>query len=78
MYGSFGYVNVYGTKGVISAKFSDTFSAFKAQLVAFVDFARTGVEPFDFAQTVEQMKMIIAGTRSRHEGGRTGLLSEID
>ena len=78
MYGSFGHVNVYGTKGAISAKFSDTFSAFKAQLVAFVNFVQSGVEPFDFAQTVEQMKIIIAGTRSRHEGGRTVLLSEID
>jgi predicted dehydrogenase len=77
LYGCFGHVNVYGTKGALPAKFSDTFSAFNAQLVAFVDFVRTGQDPFDFAQTVEQMKMIIAGTRSRHEGGRRVPLSEV-
>jgi predicted dehydrogenase len=75
--GHFCPVNIYGTSGMTSAQFSDTFSAFKAQLVAFVDYARTGREPFDFAQTVEQMKIIIAGTRSRMENGRTVLLSEI-
>jgi hypothetical protein len=70
-------VHVYGTKGALSAKFSDTFNAFKAQLVAFVDFVRSGNDPFDFAQTAEQMKMIIAGARSRLEGGRRVPLSEI-
>jgi predicted dehydrogenase len=74
----FACVNVYGAKGMISARFADTFYAFKAQLVAFVEFARGGKEPFDFAKTTEQMKIIIAGQQSRRENGRRVLLSEIE
>lgn len=76
--GAFCPVNVYGTKSMTSATFSDTFSAFKAQLVAFIDYVRTGKDPFPFEQTIEQMKIIIAGTRSRMENGRSVLLSEIE
>lgn len=77
MYGGFGFLGVHGTTGSITERFQDTFWAFKAQLVAFVDYLRTGRLPFDFGETVEMMKIIIAGTRSRDEGGRTVLLSEI-
>ena len=76
--GCFGCVSVYGAGGMVNARFADTFGAFKSQLIAFVDFVRTGREPFDFAQTVEQMKIIIAGERSRRSNGRTVLLSEIE
>ena len=78
LYGCFACVNVYGRDGMREARFTDTFAAFKAQLVAFVDFVRSGVEPYPFDQTVEQMKIIIAGVRSRDEGNRRVLLSEID
>lgn len=77
LYGCFGCVNVYGTKGMLSAKFADTFAAFKAQLVAFVDYARGGPEPYPFDETVEQMKIIIAGIESRRNK-REVLLSEIE
>ncbi|MBN1491907.1 MAG: Gfo/Idh/MocA family oxidoreductase [Phycisphaerae bacterium] len=77
LYGAFGCVNLYGTKGWLGAQFKDTFSAFKAQLVAFVEYLRTGGEPFAFDETVELMKIIIAGIRSRDEAGRTVNLSEI-
>ena len=77
LYGCFGCVNVYGTKGTLSARFADTFSAFKAQLQAFVDYVRTGIDPFPFDQTIEQMKMIIAASRSRQEK-RPVLLSELE
>ena len=76
--GCFSCVSVYGAGGMLNARFADTFGAFKSQLIAFVDFVRTGREPFDFAQTVEQMKIIIAGERSRRCNGRTVLLSEIE
>ncbi len=78
LYGCFARTNVYGTSGSIAAAFSGTFFAFNAQLVSFVEMLRTGKAPFDFAETVEQMKIIIAGTRSRQEGGRTVKLSEIN
>ena len=40
-------------------------------LAAFVDYLRTGHLPFPFAETVEIIKIIIAGIRSREQGGAT-------
>jgi predicted dehydrogenase len=77
MYGAFGKLNVYGTTGAISAAFADTFFSFKSQLEAFVDYLRTGRSPVPFEETVEMMKIIIAGVRSREESGRTVMLDEI-
>lgn len=77
MYGGFGYLGLHGTEGSLTTRFEDTFYAFKTQLVAFVDYLRTGELPFPFAQTVELMKIIIAGIRSRNEAGRRVCLEEI-
>ena len=77
MYGAFGCLGLYGTKGSLAMKFSDTFSAFKAQLVAFVSYLKTERLPFPFEQTVELMKIIIAGIRSREASGRKVMLDEI-
>ena len=77
MYGGFGCLNLHGTKGSLAARATDTFTMFKAQLVAFVDYLRTGRLPFPFDETIELMKIIIAGIRSRQDGGRTVKLSEI-
>ena len=70
MYGAFGACSSAARPGMPQARFSDTFFAFKAQLAAFVDYLRTGARPFPFAETVELMKLVIAGIRSRGEGGR--------
>ena len=78
LYGAYGHVIVAGTRGRLDARFADTFSAFKSQLLTFVDYLKTGEAPFDFAQTIEQMKIIIAGIRSREQGGRKVMLSEIN
>ncbi len=78
LYGAFGHLNVYGTEGADRAVFHDTFSAFKAQLEAFVHYLRTGESPFPFEETVEQMKIIIAGLRSRDKNGKTIFLKEIE
>jgi len=77
MYGAFGCMGLYGTKGNTFVPFKDTFHAFRTQLVEFVKYLKTGELPFDFAQTVELMKIIIAGIRSRDEAGLTVKLSEI-
>ncbi len=77
MYGSFGCLQLCGTKGSASAVFRDTFYAFKAQLVDFVKYLRTGVPPFPFSETEELMKMVIAGIWSREQGGRKVPLNEI-
>ncbi|MFZ5917368.1 MAG: Gfo/Idh/MocA family oxidoreductase [Chloroflexota bacterium] len=77
MYGAFGVLTLGGTAGHVQVAFRDTFYAFKAQLQAFVDYLRTGCYPFPFDETVELMKIVIAGIRSREEGGREVMLSEI-
>jgi hypothetical protein len=77
MYGGFGLLQLCGTVGQAHAVMADTFYAFKAQLAAFIEYLRTGVRPFSFSETQELMKLVIAGTRSRDEGGREVALSEI-
>lgn len=69
LYGAFGCLQLCGTAGAAQARFGDTFYAFKAQLEAFVGFLQSGEHPFPFSETVELMRMIIAGTESRAQGG---------
>jgi predicted dehydrogenase len=76
-YGSFGAVHAYGTKGDLALKLVDTYTAFRAQLMAFIELLRTGARPVPFSQTVELMAIIIAGLRSREQAGRTVTLREI-
>jgi hypothetical protein len=76
-YGSFGAVHAYGTKGDFALKLSNTYAAIRAQLLAFVELLRTGEPPLPFSQTVELMAILIAGIRSRDEGGREVPLREI-
>ena len=61
-------------RGMRRSSFRDTFFAFKAQLAAFIEYLRTGVRPFPFDETVELMRLLIAGLRSREEGGREVVL----
>lgn len=78
MYGSFGCLGLFGTKDYRTAKFTDTYYAFKSQLVGFINYLRTGQMPFDFEETIELMKVIIAGIQSRQQNGKKILLSEIE
>jgi predicted dehydrogenase len=66
-YGSFGNVHVYGTKGQLALTLKDTYTAFRNQLVAFIDLLRAGFFPFPFEHTLELMSIIIAGIRSREQ-----------
>jgi predicted dehydrogenase len=75
--GSFGTVHVYGTKGQLPLRLTDTYTAFREQLVAFIEFVRTGRRPFPFEQTVELMAILIAGIRSREQSGRAVAVAEI-
>lgn len=76
-FGSFGAAHVYGTKGQRAVTLTDTYSAFRGQLLAFIEMARSGREPFAFSQTVELMAILIAGARSREQQGRPVALREI-
>ena len=75
--GSFGAVHAYGTKGDLPLKLADTYTAFRAQLVAFIELLRTGARPLPYSQTLELMTIIIAGIRSRERGGAKVALAEI-
>ncbi len=69
---------VLGTCGAKILSSGDSYYCFKRQLDLFVHWLRTGEEPFPFSETVELMKLVIAGLRSREEGGREVFLSEIE
>lgn len=68
---------IIGTAGSRYINDGDSYYAFKKQLDLFVHWLRTGEEPFPFSQTVELMKMVIAGLRSREDGGRVVMLDEV-
>jgi len=70
-------LSVVGSKGWLTAEHKVNFASFKIMFGKFVEYLRTGHMPFPFEQTVELMKLIIAGIRSREQGGRTVMLSEI-
>lgn len=76
-YGSFGAVHLYGTKGDLALKLSDTYNAFRSQLVAFIDMLHTGTRPLPFDETVELMAVIIAGIRSREQNGAVIRVADI-
>lgn len=76
-YGSFGAVHLYGTKGQLPLRLTDTYNAFRGQLVAFIDMLKTGARPLPFDETVELMAVIIAGRRSREQNGTIIQISDI-
>ena len=75
-YGSFGAVHLYGTKGQLPLRLTDTYPAFRGQLLAFIDLLRTGQRPLPMEETFELMAVLIAGIRSRNEG-RAVLIDEV-
>lgn len=77
MMGGFCCLQLCGTAGSAQTKFADSYYAFKAQLLAFITYLRTGAHPFPFTETEELMQLLIAGRISREQGGRSVSLSEI-
>lgn len=65
MYGAFGLLQLCGTRDSATAVMKDSFYSFRKQLEEFVTYLRTGNQPFPFSETVEMMKIIIAGIKSR-------------
>ena len=70
-------VTVMAQYGARVIKGGDSFYSFKKQLEVFVHYLRTGEADHPFEDTIEMAKIIIAGIRSREEGGRKVYLSEI-
>jgi hypothetical protein len=77
MYGAFGCTLLIGSVNHQIISDNDSYYSFKKQMDLFVRFLRTGERPMPFSETIELMKLIIAGIKSREEGGRKVLLSEI-
>ena len=68
---------ITGTAGHTYIRGGDSYYCFKTQLDAFVKWLRDGVDPYPFSETQELMKLVIGGIRSREEGGRKVMLTEI-
>lgn len=77
MYGAFGKTLIVGSAGSHLIADDDSYYAFYKQMALFVAWLRTGREPFPFSETVELAKLVIGGIKSREEGGRRVLVSEI-
>lgn len=76
-YGSFGTVQICGTKASKSIRLTDTYSAFRGQLLALIKALQTKTPPCPFNETVDTMAIIIAGIRSREEESRFVSINEI-
>jgi predicted dehydrogenase len=70
-------LSFYGKKGCASPGDADSFLQFKEMLAHFIEYLRTGKPPFDWRETVETAKVVIAGEKSLKEGGRIVRLEEI-
>ncbi len=70
-------VTMMTSGGAYTIQDGDSYHSFKKQLDTFVHYLRTGERDHPFEDTIEMAKIIIAGIRSREEGGRRVYLSEI-
>lgn len=67
----------YGKKDCASTGDSDAFFQFKNMISHFIGWLRTGQPPFDWHETAEMAKVVIAGDKSLAEKGRIVRLDEI-
>lgn len=64
-----GAMALCGSKGNTTVVTKDTFSSFKAQLVEFAGYLKSGKRPYPFSNTAELMRLVIGGIESRERGG---------
>ncbi len=57
-----------GSAGSKILSSTDTYYAFRSQLMAFIGYLRTGILPFEFTETQELMRLVIGGIESREQG----------
>ena len=67
---SFGVAHAYGATEHRVVLQNDPYLSFRNQLLAVIDWVRTGIDPFPFEHTVELMAAIIAGSESLAAGGK--------
>ncbi|MFH0796167.1 MAG: Gfo/Idh/MocA family oxidoreductase [Candidatus Omnitrophota bacterium] len=73
-----GGTSFYGEKGAAVVIDPDAFFQFKNMLQHFVEMLKTGTPPFDWQETVEMSRIVIAGQKSLEEGGRKVPLKEVE
>ena len=71
------HLGFYGDKGSKVITDSDPYSSFRDMLVAFVETLKTGQPAFDWRETVEMSKIVVAALVSLREGSRVVPLAEI-
>ncbi|MBE6386421.1 MAG: oxidoreductase [Lentisphaerae bacterium] len=62
-------ISLSGTKGCLDITLKDSYNSFRNQLVAVVEYLRTGVPPMPFSETEELMKLVAGGIESRNRNG---------
>lgn len=73
-----GTLHLAGTGGQATLKLTDTYGAFRRQVVSFIDYVRAGgPDPYPFSDTIEIMAVLMAALRSRESGSRRVDISEI-
>lgn len=74
---TFGTLHLCGTGGQVTLRLTDTYTAFRGQLLEFIAFVRGGRPSYPFTETLELMSVLAAGIRSRNEGSRRVGIAEI-
>ncbi len=77
MIGGLASVQLVGTRASAELKFNDSFTSFKNQLEAFITYVQTRVRPYPFDETVELMRLLMAGRMSREHQGATVSINDI-
>ena len=72
-----GFVTFFGEKDSVIVQDPDAFFQFKNTLQHFIEMFKTGKPPFDWQETVEMAKIVIAGQISLEKMGRVIRLEEI-
>ena len=67
-------LTIQGTAGTVAINIQDSYFAFRTQLVKFIEYLRTEVEPVPFSHTEELMKLVIGGIESRAQNGKEIML----
>ncbi|MBE7022305.1 MAG: oxidoreductase [Ruminococcaceae bacterium] len=70
-------LKIVGTRDSVTLPLKDSYYSFRTQLQEFISFAEGNEPSYPFTETIELMEIIIAGIRSRDEGGRKVMLQEI-
>ena len=62
-------ISLTGTKGAFNIVIKDSYTSFRNQMLAFVDYLRSGTPPMPFSETEELMKLVAGGIESRLRKG---------